>query len=481
VWLNATVYKILSYNLYETISMKGFVPTPEPIVDLMVAKLFNKKPPDRKDVILDPGCGRGAFIDGIIRWCRKHNTLLPRIVGIESDPNFIEQTKDKFSRFSSVRILEQDFLAAHNCEYDYIIGNPPYVSITKLSEDERSAFRARYSTAKGRFDLYLLFFERALSCLNRNGRLVFITPEKFLYVETARPLRLMLGKVAVEEIHLVDEGSFGELATYPTITTVVKAPAPDTTKVILRDGQRRHVRLSVHASSWMPILNGRPDRIIGHTLKDICVKISCGVATGADSVFVVKTVSPELKRFAYPTIAGQEISPADRSLAREHFMLMPYSRSGDLLAEKELSELGEYLRQPQHREILLKRSCVTRKPWYSFHETPRLPDILRPKILCKDITRTSFFVVDEIGELVPRHSVYYIVPRDPSRIHELAEYLNSSTVSSWLLSNCQRVTNNFLRLQSHVLKQLPIPDELLSGGVAASIASNEQNPTLTFG
>lgn len=448
--------------------MKGFVPTPEPIVDLMVAKLFLKRPPHSKDTVLDPGCGRGAFIDGIIRWCRKHNTPLPRILGIESDPKFIKQTKEKFSSLSSVRIVEQDFLASLDYKYDYIIGNPPYVSITKLSEQEKSVFRERYATARGRFDLYLLFFERALNCLNPHGRLVFITPEKFLYVETARPLRFMLGKIAVEEIHLVDENIFGELATYPTITTVANSPSPHATRVILRDGRRRDVCLSDDASSWMPFLNGGADKITGHTLKDICVRISCGVATGADAVYVVKTVGPELKRFAYSTIAGQEISPNDRALTPKHFMLMPYSQNGDLLPETELGELGAYLRQPQRREILLKRTCAVRKPWYAFHETPPLLDILRPKILCKDITRSSFFVIDETGALVPRHSVYYIVPKTPSRIYELATYLNSPRVRFWLTSHCQRATNNFLRLQSHVLKQLPIPDAFLLGKTSAT-------------
>jgi adenine-specific DNA-methyltransferase len=463
--------------------MKGFVPTPEPIVDLMVAKLFLKKPPHRKDTVLDPGCGRGAFIDGIICWCRKHNTPLPGIIGIESDPKFIRQTKERFSSFSSVKIVEQDFLASVDCnydKYDYIIGNPPYVSITKLSEQERSVFRGRYATAKGRFDLYLLFFERALNCLNPNGRLVFITPEKFLYVETAQPLRFMLGKIAVEEIHLVNEDIFGELTTYPTITTVVNSPGPHTTRVILRDGRRRDVRLGVDASSWMPFLNGGADKFRGHTLKDICVRISCGVATGADAVYVVKTVGPELKRFAYSTIAGQEISPHDNGLTPRYFMLMPYSKKGNLLAETELGELGAYLRQPERREKLLKRTCTARKPWYAFHETPPLLEILRPKILCKDITRSSFFVIDETGALVPRHSVYYIVPKDPSRIYELANYLNSPRVRFWLTSHCQRATNNFLRLQSHVLKQLPIPDDLLVGE-KSGITPAEKIPAWAFG
>ena len=441
--------------------MKGFVPTSEFLVDRMVAKLFRGRPPQKNDTLLDPGCGEGAFIAGVLRWSTGHQTAVPHIIGIESDPRFIKATKKRFSSISSVTIQEDDFLTSPDCKYDYVIGNPPYVSITRLSEQERSAFRQKYATAKGRFDLYLLFFERALNCLKPNGRLVFITPEKFLYVTTAQPLRLMLAKTSVEEIHLVDENVFGELATYPTITTIANCRTSGLTRIIFRNGRVRDVRLRSDALSWMPLIHGQADKITGPTLNDICVRISCGVATGADAAFVVKAVDPELKAFAYSTIAGQEMSLGDTALSPKKFMLIPYSDKGRLLSETELGKLGDYLRQPQRREMLLKRSCVVRKPWYAFHETPPLAEILRPKILCKDITRNSFFVVDETGMLVPRHSVYYIVPKDPSRIYEIADYLNSGTVRSWLISHCQRATNNFLRLQSHVLKQLPIPEELL--------------------
>jgi hypothetical protein len=430
-------------------------------------------------MILDPGCGRGALIDGVIRWCQKHNIPLPRIVGIDSNPRFVRQTKEKFSRFPAVTIVEQDFLSLRSNLYDYIIGNPPYVSITGLSEQERSAFRARYATARGRFDLYLLFFERALDCLKPGGRLVFITPEKFMYVETALPLRLMLQKVLLEEIHLVDEDVFGSLVTYPTITTVTNSPRPGITRIVTRDGREQDADLRGDGSSWIPFLNGGVDKTLtSHTLKDICVRISCGVATGADSVFVVKTLGSQLKRFAYPTIAGYEINPHDHGLTPRHFLLMPYRQNGNLLGEKELGDLGDYLHEPARREKLLKRTCAARKPWYSFHESPPLQEILRPKILCKDITQTPFFVIDEIGELVPRHSVYYIVPKDPSRIHEIAKYLNSQTAKSWLVAHSQRVANNYLRLQSHVLKQLPIPDELLPEKLSSAHASQAVQPSL---
>lgn len=63
------------------------------------------------------------------------------------------------------------------------------------------------------------------------------------------------------------------------------------------------------------------------------------------------------------------------------------------------------------RRRLLARTCVKRKPWYAFHETPPLPLILRPKILCKDICERPYFWLDRSGHFIPRHSVYYLVPR----------------------------------------------------------------------
>jgi hypothetical protein len=141
-------------------------------------------------------------------------------------------------------------------------------------------------------------------------------------------------------------------------------------------------------------------------------------------------------------------------------MLIPYSRSSELLAERELGGFGKYLRRAQIRKQLEARTCVARKPWYAFHETPPLDDILRPKILCKDVTPVARFWIDRSGTFVPRHSVYYIVPSDPNNISNLCNFLNSEVVARWLAEHCQRATNGFLRLQSHILKSIPLPRDL---------------------
>src|SRR5690606_9401644 len=200
-----------------------------------------------------------------------------------------------------------------------------------------------------------------------------------------------------------------------------------------------------------------------YTLADAFLRISCGVATGADSIFVVRDedLPPALREFAYPTISGRELAIGQQPEPR-HQMLIPYRRDGDLISEEQLGPLRTYLADPTRRARLLERTCVARKPWYAFHENPPLGDILRPKILCKDIGARPWFVVDEEGVVVPRHSVYYLVPKDADMIHSLCDYLNSAPVCDFLVAHCQRAANGFLRLQSHVLKRVPLPPHLVT-------------------
>jgi type I restriction-modification system DNA methylase subunit len=251
----------------------------------MVDRLFRARPPKRSDNVLDPGCGTGPFLAGIIQWCRKNGAELPRLVGIESQSDRAGQAQVAFSATPEIEIRQNDFLTQPLEKFDFIVGNPPYVPITGLSAIEKGYFRASYETAQGRFDLYLLFFERALKSLKPGARMVFITPEKFLYVATAAPLRRLLSRIQVEEIRLVDERLFNGLVTYPTITTISNRPATEATVMRLRDGVERRCHLDCNGASWMPLIRGAPNQPDGLTLKDLCIRVSAGVATGADGVF----------------------------------------------------------------------------------------------------------------------------------------------------------------------------------------------------
>lgn len=438
--------------------MRGFVPTPSATVALMVEKLFAGRPPRAGNTLLDPGCGPGAFIEGVQRWCAARGHELPAIVGVELSPERAAAAATRFAGDREVRIRQGDFLRPSAEPYDYIIGNPPYVPITAVDGSERDQFRQEYETARGRFDLYLLFFEQALRLLAPGGRLVFITPEKYLYTETARPLRRLLGRVRIEQLHFLDEATFGGLVTYPLVTTIAGEPPGASTEVVHRDGSRRDVILNHGDDSWLPVIRGARRGRPALTLSDLCLRISCGVATGADGVFVAPAdrLNPALTRFSHPTVSGRQLGRAAPPRSGDR-LLSPYRPDGTLLSERELGALGIYLSSPTRKACLIARTCVARKPWYAWHENPPLRQLLRPKLLCKDIGAAPYFALDREGLIVPRHSVYYVVPGDPACLDELAEYLNSAPARRWMMDHCQRAANGFVRLQSHVLKQIPLP------------------------
>lgn len=442
--------------------MKGHVRTPDALADRMVAKLFDDKLPEEHDRILYPGCGQGPFIAAVHHYCEANDVPVPDGVGIESDPEHLAVARERHGD-KNVELFERDFLASVDDlgTFEYIIGNPPYVPIEGLDEGEKKRYKRQFTTAVGRFDLYVLFFEQALTLLKPEGRLCFVTPEKFEYTETTAELRQLLAAHHVEEIEHVDEDSFGQLVTYPTITTVTNTD-PGSTRIITRDGNEREVELPDDGRSWASIVRGgAPDITTGVTLGDVCQRISCGVATGADSVFVMDAdeVPPQLEDWTYSTTSGKQLRLNDGPDSDQVFVC-PYDDDGTLVPEDDLDAFGEWA--SLYRDRLEDRSCYKKgkRPWYGWHENPPMNDILQPKLLCKDVTETPQFWKDETGEVVPRHSVYYLIPKDGVDLDELQDYLNSGRIQAWLEANCQRAANDFLRLQSKVLKRLPVPREM---------------------
>ncbi|MBE0418300.1 MAG: methyltransferase, partial [Coriobacteriia bacterium] len=238
--------------------------------------LFSDRPPSADDRVLDPGSGEGAFVDGVLRWCAANSQPVPRITAVDSDPRHIEVLRQKFGGNPNVEIRFEDFLTGERRTYQYVIGNPPYVGITGLNPVEKAQYRKMFFTARGRFDLYMLFFERSLESLTPGGRLVFITPEKFMYVDSAGALRQLLSRHHVDSIELAPEDTFGDLVTYPTITSV-RNVEPGATSIRKRDGSSIQLSLPRSDASWLPLLTEGNTAFGNVTLGDVCLRVSCGV------------------------------------------------------------------------------------------------------------------------------------------------------------------------------------------------------------
>lgn len=447
--------------------MKGHVPTPDDLAERMVRRLFRDDSPTSNDSILYPGCGTGPFAAAVQRVCTEEGWEPPTGLGVDSNPAHLVDARGR--GLEHVTFEERDFLTPDMLEagrFEYIVGNPPYVSIEELAEDEKSRYRSEFATAIERFDLYLLFFERALEMLAKDGVMSYVTPEKFEYVDTAAPLRRLLTSddINVEEIKHIEEDAFTGLVTFPCITTVRHTNNDSETIVKLRDGSTHTTTLPDNGESWASSI--RDADLEGMkteaTLGDITLRISPGMATGADAIFTMKRDDvPEYinSKWIRRTVSGRQLRKFNGPYTDTVF-ICPYRDDGSLPKENELGSFGRWAEQ--HRDRLEDRSCVKKggKVWYAWHETPPLQDLLQPKIVFKDIAKNPKFWPEEDGDVVPKHSVYYLIPSDEVSFDKLLNYLNSSEARMWMEAHCQKAHNGFYRLQSRVLKDLPVPRDL---------------------
>ena len=443
----------------------GFVRTPDSLVDFMISQTLSGISDINLKRILIPGCGDGQFIRGIIRYCNSHNSKLPEIVGIEIDQERAEVCQEELGDVAS--IVSDDFLSMNIELFDIIIGNPPYVAITGISQTDKDRYRNNFKTAIERFDLYFLFWEKAISLLREGGKLTFVTPEKFLYVSSASKLRNVLSANHITRIILVDSNSFTGVAAYPCVTILDKIPNDKQgTLITRRDGTDFMITLSPDQDSWIEVIE---DSYIieGNTvpLQGLCKRISCGPATGRDSLFVwpIEEIPDSLAEISFSTISGRQLLPGSDDFTITENMIVPYQRETGQPFDPEsgtISNLESVFEKLDPEGMRIKKEKGT-KPWFKFKDNIPFQELLGQKILVKDICAYPEFWIDTQG-VIPRHTVYYIVPKEEIQIHVLLEYLKSERAIKWLQSNCQKAQNGHLRIQSNTLKRLPIPSNIVN-------------------
>jgi len=112
-------------------------------------------------------------------------------------------------------------------EYDYVVGNPPYVRIQHLPDAQKEMMDTLYEATTGNYDIYCPFYERGLDWLTEGtGRLGFITPNQFMVTDYGTGLRrVMRRESCIEEVYdFRDSGVFEDATNYPAIVILRNEP-----------------------------------------------------------------------------------------------------------------------------------------------------------------------------------------------------------------------------------------------------------------
>ena len=262
---------------------EGIYYTPTYVVDYIVNNtlgnlLRNKRIDAKKIKVLDPACGSGSFLIKAFDYLRsslylddesairrideqgmysvKTTILKNNIYGVDLDPKAVEITKlnlllkaaEKFRKLPEDielhikhgnSLIDDESVAGlvafkwighfQEGSFDVVIGNPPYINAMQLTksvgEEVKEYWKKKFATARGAYDIYVLFFEEALKICKDGGFVSFITPNKYLSSPYGEALREHITKnyKLVKIVDLSRVKVFDDPAVYPVITIIQKS------------------------------------------------------------------------------------------------------------------------------------------------------------------------------------------------------------------------------------------------------------------
>jgi len=219
------------------------------IVEYVIENLNQREIAQKK--YADISCGCGGFFFSLIRAIKSRcNVTVASIIsnsiyGVDIASYSIQRTKLLLSLIAltygedqqayNFNLYEANSLSfdwsqfdviRENGGFDAIIGNPPYVSSSKI-DAESKVLLDNWSVSKtGKTDLYIPFFQIAIQNLRPNGILGYITVNNFYRSLNGRAIRQYLAQNRFS-LKLIDFGSeqvFKGRSTYTCICFIQRAP-----------------------------------------------------------------------------------------------------------------------------------------------------------------------------------------------------------------------------------------------------------------
>lgn len=384
-------------------------------------------------------------------------------------------------------LTQGDFLLAPlDGQFDFVVGNPPYVRQELIPATQLAEYRSRYQTMYDRADLYIPFIERSLLALSEGGSLGFICADRWMKNRYGGPLRSLVAKQFHLKIYvdMVDTPAFhSDVIAYPAIT-IISRETPGVTRIAHRPAiDRATLATLADALRAMPlpkeagparelacVTNGSEPWLLGSSdlmalirrlerqfpsLEEVGCKVGIGVATGADKVFIgdfdALDVEPDRK---LPLVTTRDIM-SGKVKWRGQCVINPFVDGGGLVDLRDYPRLRLYLEA--HQEVIAGRHCAQKSPanWYRTIDriTPALA--MRQKLLIPDI-KGEAHIVFEGGELYPHHNLYYVTS-EAWDLRALQAVMLSAVTRLFIATYSTKMRGGFLRFQAQYLRRIRIP------------------------
>ena len=478
--------------------------TPDWAVDYIVEHTLGPAlaaDPDRilgEFTVLDPACGDGAFLLGVLRFLSEKvetisianqrlllRSIVDSIHGIDVDSKTLKQCNHHLERASkkllgttsdftqrvllgnsliqtdenAQRIFGKNLKKQHPVDwhrvypwvmrdggFDVIVGNPPFLGIKAMDPDMKEYIRSRYRTVHQQFDILIPFIELGLSLLRSGGRLGFVISNKILAADYGRILRsTIINNYVIEQmIDLSSLNMFEDAATYPHIIILRKPRIPG-------EVQQNKV--------FVPIPPSAPEELTKENLSPNFVPQHY-YATLPNAILAPALTEEKfsiIRKLLHNTIPLGQACSIKCGIAKTGF-------TKQLLSIADFKNLGKR-RQQKTLPFLnagdVQRYSLRRKKFLSYTPNLTSPDQWRdfeePKLVIAGMAKHLRVALDQSGHALGR--VYYITQtRTPYDPYFMLGLLNSRLINAYfsLLFVATHLRSGYIRYNATYLEQIPL-------------------------
>ncbi|MBE6673594.1 MAG: SAM-dependent methyltransferase [Ruminococcaceae bacterium] len=450
--------------------------TPPHIVKYMLdkidytSKIFNKK-------IIDNACGTGNILVEVVerfiadaKKSKKTNAVIKKglescIYGYDIDSKMVEACINNLNEVAGrfkIRdvkwnIYNQDGLYIED-SFDYVVGNPPYISYLDLEKDTRAKTKEKFSSCSvGKFDYSYAFIEKGLQILKLNGKMAMISPANMFKTVFADKLREIIKQ---ELTHIVDCSTIKIFAGVLTTSAITIYEKGCKSNVLVyqefADAEKKEqiIKKDTLVGKW----NFTNYIESGNRRFGDYFKASNCIATLANKVFIHKIDEQgNLAIDVEPEAVKVAISPKSEQFGIKQKIIFPYYYENGKLknyTEKEINlkfpKLMKYL--TSKRVELISRDSDKSAKWYEYGRSQALSSMNQEKLLISTIITKVVKLYKLDNNTIP-YSGIYIVPRGNASLDDAKLILQTERFYNYLHTKGVNVSGESIRISSRDVEE----------------------------
>lgn len=384
--------------------------------------------------VLENSCGEGnilgLIVERYISSALKDKLPLYRIKqGLENDIYGVEIVKKTYniciSNLNKIvfkygitgvkwNIIQEDVLKKpFTILFDFVIGNPPYISYKNLEQKERKFIKDNFYTCKkGKPDYCYAFIENAINFLKPKGKMVYLIPNSIFKNVFAKELREMI-LPHLQEIFDFPNCKLFKKALTSSAIIILEKNSNSNQFIYHNVVQNGRVILEKKFLQKKWTFKKQREVEVNEIIRfDNIYKASITIATQRNKIFVMDKETKD--KYGVENGAVRiAISPRNQAYNKKEYIIFPYRVRNNTIYRYKEDEYKEkypnaYKYLKNNKEELDSRDSDKNAKWFEYGRSQAINNTNKKKLLISTVVTNEIKVYKINTKTIPYSGIYII-------------------------------------------------------------------------